>query len=108
MPRSGTSKPISILRRKSKVGTTAFGTAFDPDGGSFEGFIDTLPRILAAGELREFVSDVVKAHHAGKPVIAMLGAHVMKVGLSPVIVDLIRRKVVTCVAMNSAAAIHDA
>jgi hypothetical protein len=101
-------RTISIRRRKSKVATAAFGSAFDPATGTFAGFLGSLPRILAAEELRAFAASVVKARRAGKPVIAMLGAHVVKVGLSPVIVDLIRRKVITCVAMNSAAAIHDA
>jgi hypothetical protein len=101
-------RTISIRRRASKVGADSFGAAFDPATGTFAGFVGSLPEILAAGELRAFVAAVVKAHRAGLPVIAMMGAHVVKVGLSPVIVDLIRRKIITCVAMNSAAAIHDA
>ena len=101
-------RTISIHRRKSKVGIGAFGKPFDPSVGSFPEFIASLPKILAAAELRKFVGDVVKSRRAGKPVIAMIGAHVVKVGLSPILVDLIERKVLTCVAMNSAAAIHDA
>jgi hypothetical protein len=101
-------RTISIHRRKSKVGVGAFAAPFDPSAGSFSEFVSSLPKILAAAELRKFVADVVKSREAGKPVILMMGAHVVKVGLSPVIIDLIGRKVVTCVAMNSAAAIHDA
>lgn len=101
-------RTISIGRRKSKVGASSFGAPFDPLSGSFPDFVGSLPRILAAEELRSFAADVAKARRAGKPVIAMIGAHVIKVGLSPVLVDLVRRRVVTCVAMNSAAAIHDA
>jgi hypothetical protein len=101
-------RTISIGRRKSKVGTGSFGAVFDPASGTFAQFVSSLPRILAADELRAFVSEVVKARRAGKPVIAMIGAHVIKVGLSPLVVDLVRRGVITCVAMNSAAAIHDA
>jgi deoxyhypusine synthase len=47
------------------------------------------------------------SHKNGKPVIVLMGAHVIKVGLSPLVVDLIKRGVITCVAMNGAAAIHD-
>ncbi|HLF13989.1 MAG TPA: hypothetical protein VI932_03745 [Bacteroidota bacterium] len=101
-------RTISIHNRKSTVGVGAFGKPFDPSVGSFPAFIASLPKILAADELRRFAADVLKSRRAGKPVIAMIGAHVVKVGLSPVLIDLIDRKVLTCVAMNSAAAIHDA
>ncbi len=101
-------RTISIHKRKSKVGIGAFGHPFDPSTGSFPEFIASLPRILAADELRAFAGAIVKSRRAGKPVIAMIGAHVVKVGLSPLLVDLIERGVLTCVAMNSAAAIHDA
>jgi hypothetical protein len=100
-------RTISIGRRKSKVGAGSFGAVFDPASGTFAQFVSSLPGILAAEELRAFVSDVVRARRTGKPVIAMIGAHVIKVGLSPLVVDLVRRGVITCVAMNSAAAIHD-
>jgi hypothetical protein len=101
-------RTISIRRRKSKVGVGAFGRTFDPAAEPFGSFVDSLPDFLAAKELREFVSDVARSRKAGKPVIMMIGAHVLKVGLSPVVVDLVGRGIVTCVAMNSAAAIHDA
>jgi hypothetical protein len=101
-------RTISIRNRKSKVGIQAFGKPFDPAAGSFPEFVSSLPKILAAAELRTFAAAVVNAHEAGKPVIAMIGAHVVKVGLSPVLIDLVERGIVTCVAMNSAAAIHDA
>ena len=98
---------IPIRRRKSKVKTGSFAKVFDPARGSFTEFIQSLPRILVAEDARRFVDDVAKAARRGKPVIAMIGAHVIKVGLSPLFVDLIERKILTCVAMNSAAAIHD-
>lgn len=101
-------RTIPIRKRGSKVAAAAFGAPFDPLDGSFADFLASLPDILAAKELREFAGRVVRARRAGKPVIAMLGAHVIKVGLSPVIVDLLERELVTAVAMNSAAAIHDA
>jgi hypothetical protein len=71
------------------------------------GFVDSLPRILVANELRELVRDIERSRRRKRPVILMMGAHVIKVGLSPIIIDLVQRGIVTHVAMNSAAAIHD-
>lgn len=101
-------KTISIKNRKSKVQFEDFSKVYDPRKESFTAFIKSLPHILVAEDLRKFVDDVVVAHRHNKPVVAMIGAHVVKVGLSPLLIDLMRRKIVTCVAMNSATAIHDA
>jgi hypothetical protein len=98
---------ISIKKRKSKVRSQEFAGVFDPARGSFRAFVDSLPHILVAEDMRTFVGDVVRARAKKRPVIAMIGAHVVKVGLSPLLVDLVERGIVTCVAMNSAAAIHD-
>lgn len=100
-------RTISIKNRKSKVSPKDFARVFDPTNGSFHDFTASLPNILVAGDLSSFVDDVVKAHRAKKPCIVMIGAHVIKVGLSPLLVDLLERKIITCIAMNSAAAIHD-
>ncbi len=100
-------KTISIRKRKSKVHPRDFGRPFDPRKGSFTAFASSLPDILVAKDLRLFVGDVVRARKNGKPVIVFIGAHVIKVGLSPLLVDLVRRNIVTCIGMNSAAAIHD-
>lgn len=99
-------KTISIATRKSKVRIKDFARVFEPKQ-SFSKFVNTLPHILVAEDLRKFVEDVVKSVKKRKPVIAMLGAHVIKVGLSPLIIDLLKKKIITCVSMNSAAAIHD-
>ncbi len=100
-------KTISIKDRYSKVSPADFAKPFDGRAGSFAGFVESLPNILQATELRTLVDDIVRARKEGKPVILMMGAHVIKVGLTPVLIDLIKRNVVTSVAMNSAAAIHD-
>ena len=100
-------RTFPIRARKSKVHAGDFAKVFDPAGGSFSAFVRSLPDILAAKDLRSFAGDIRKAVRARKPVIVMMGAHVVKVGLGPVLVDLIRRGVVSCVAMNGAAAIHD-
>lgn len=100
-------KTISIRNRISKVSPKDFARVVDPRQTRVSQFIDSLPRILAADELRDLVDDIVRSRKRNKPVILMMGAHVIKVGVSPIIVDLIKRNIVTHVAMNSAAAIHD-
>jgi hypothetical protein len=100
-------KTMSIKKRKSKVALGDFARPFDPRKGSFAGYIRSLPRILAAKGLQELVGHILASRKRRKPVIVLIGAHVIKVGLSPVIIDLLKRGVITAVAMNSAAAIHD-
>jgi len=98
---------ISIKSRKSKVTPADFALPFDGHGGSFEEFVDSLPDILVARDLKRVVTDILDARRKGKPVILMMGAHVIKVGLSPVLIDLVKKDLVTAIAMNSASAIHD-
>ena len=74
---------------------------------SFKAFLDALPDILVARDFRRVVSAIAGAARMGRGVVLMLGGHVVKTGLSPVIIDLMRRKVVTHLAMNGSAAIHD-
>ena len=100
-------KTTSIKTRKSKVTLSDFGHPFDSRRGAFSEFVDSLPGILVAKDLRILVDDILKARKRGKPVILMMGAHVVKVGLSPILIDLIKRNIISAVAMNSAAAIHD-
>ncbi len=100
-------KTISIKKRKSKVTPADFAKVFDGARDSFAAFADSLPKILVAEDLRLLVDDIVASRKKDKPVILMMGAHVIKVGLSPVLIDLIKRNIITAVAMNSAAAIHD-
>lgn len=100
-------KTISIRARKSKVSPKDFARPLDPHKSSVATFIDSLPRILVGKDLRELVDDIVQSRKRNKPVILMMGAHVVKVGMSEIIIDLLKRGVVTHVAMNSAAAIHD-
>jgi hypothetical protein len=69
--------------------------------------LDALPDQLAARALREAVARTVAAHAAGRPVVAMLGGHVIKVGVSPCLIELMERGVITHLAMNGSAAIHD-
>jgi hypothetical protein len=100
-------KTISIKGRKSKVTPKDFAQPLDAVHASFKEFVDSLPSILIADDLKNVVNDIVHAHKKNKPVILMMGAHVVKVGLSPLIIDLLNRGIITHVAMNSAASIHD-
>ena len=100
-------KTISIGHRKSKVRPAQFASIFDPRREPFSKFIQSFPHILVAEDLRSFVDDVVQSVRRRKPVMVMLGAHVIKVGLGPLLIDLVDRKIITSVSMNSAAAIHD-
>jgi deoxyhypusine synthase len=68
---------------------------------------DLFPNILKGNEIREVVDAVIKANKKKKPVIFAIGAHVIKCGLSPIIIDLMKKGIVTAVAMNGAGAIHD-
>lgn len=101
-------KTVSIKTRKSKVKPRDFARVLaDSQTTTLQEFVDSLPRILIGNELRQLVNDIVASRRKGKPVILMMGAHVIKVGLSPLLIDLVDRGVITHVAMNSAAAIHD-
>jgi len=100
-------KTIEIKKRKSKVELSLFGRSFNPKRGKFREFVNSLPSILVGKDIRELAKIIAAERARNKPVIFMMGAHVIKVGLSPVVIDLIKCNVITHVAMNGAAAIHD-
>ena len=77
------------------------------DEHSFAAFIDALPDVLAARDFRAIVDAIIHATRAKRGVVVMLGGHVVKTGLAPLIIDLMRRGVITHVAMNGSGAIHD-
>lgn len=99
-------KTYPIAERESKVNWTEFAGAVVA-GASVQRLIDGLPDILKGKDFKSLVDSIAWARGKGKPVIAMLGGHVIKCGLSPVIVSLVKEKVITAVAMNGAASIHD-
>ena len=92
--------------RKSKVKFDAFAKVCRK-GGFFRQFYDSLPNFLAAKDFKMVADAIVAAHARRKTVLFMCGAHVIKVGLSPLLLELIRRKVVTAIALNGAGVIHD-
>lgn len=100
-------KTYSLSERHSKVSRQDFGSPWRP-GGSFREFTHRLPRILAGADLGEVAAAWVQARKQGRPVLLGMGAHPIKVGLSPVLIDLLERGLITGVAMNGAGIIHDA
>jgi len=92
--------------RKSKVHSGMFGKPLD-GSDKIPGFIAKLPRILAAESLRTLIQAILYARTTGKPIIWGMGGHVLKVGLGPVINDLMEHGFVTAIAMNGSSAIHD-
>jgi hypothetical protein len=99
-------RTYSLDSRKSKVGLADFARPHAA-GASVASFLDGLPRILGGLTLRALAADVKRARDNEKPIIWGLGAHVLKVGLSPVIVDLMERGFVTALALNGAGVVHD-
>lgn len=92
--------------RKSKVHAGMFGKPMD-GAENVLGFISKLPHILAGDSLRTLIRAILYARASGKPVIWGLGGHVIKVGLGPVLIDLLQSGFATGIAMNGSAAIHD-
>jgi len=99
-------RTYSIKDRFSKVSVEDFARVPAP-GGTVRGFLDSLPGILGARDLLDLASIVVEAHRAGRTVVLGIGAHVIKVGLSPLVIDLMERGVINAVAANGACIIHD-
>lgn len=95
-----------LHERKSTVTIKHFGKPWKV-GGRFSTWLEFLPRILAAGDFIEIAAKVGEAAASGKTVLLAMGAHPVKVGISPVIIELMRRKILTGIAMNGACAIHD-
>jgi hypothetical protein len=102
----GLVKRHSIAKRTSRVGRNNLASIPDP-GKPLEDFINGLPDILKARELREVAAAVATARRRKRPVILMTGAHPIKCGLNPVIIDLMKRGFITGLATNGAGAIHD-
>lgn len=99
-------KTVSLRERGGKVKRGDFARAYEK-GSGVTGLIDSLPRILAGDTLRAVVSAIAAARAKKKPVIWGIGGHVVKCGLAPVLIDLMRRQSATAFAMNGSAAIHD-
>jgi hypothetical protein len=95
-----------LASRKSKARARDFAKPGAP-GASFKSWFDGLPGILAAEDLRRVVRAIVSARERGAGVMWGIGAHVIKTGVSPVLIDLMQRGYVSALAMNGAGVIHD-
>lgn len=93
--------------RDSKVKTGDFGKVWT-QGGSFGEWLNSLPRVLAGNDFVEIIHHVVRAAAAKNTIVLAMGAHPIKVGLNPIILDLLDRRIITGLAMNGAGIIHDA
>ncbi len=107
-PRISFSKIRTIPRRERawKVQRKHLGSATRPLATVSE-LLDSLPRVLAADDLRATIAALANAQQRRQPVLALVGAHVIKCGLTPILCDLVRRRVITAIALNGAGAIHD-
>jgi hypothetical protein len=97
---------VPVAGRPNKVDQHLLAAPPGPDR-SFSAFLGSLPDILASRDLRQIIQNVAAARRDGRGVVLLLGGHVVKVGLGPLINALLGRRVVTHIAMNGAAAIHD-
>ncbi len=99
-------KSYSIKGRGSKVRTADFSKPH-VRGGSFQDFYSSLPNILASSHFKDVVAAVVQSRKDKRPVMLGMGAHSIKVGLNPVIIDLMERGIITSLSLNGAGIIHD-
>jgi hypothetical protein len=97
----------SIQDRLSKVNINTFAHPHRK-GNSLQQFISNLPDILIGADFKELVDKIATAYKTQKQIIVMMGAHVIKCGLSPIIIQLMETGIIKCLALNGAGVIHDA
>jgi hypothetical protein len=102
----GRVRTVPVAARHNKVESSLLAAPPSADR-SFSAFLDSLPDVLAARDLRAVIAGVAGAARARRGVALLLGGHVIKVGLGPLIAAWLRRGIVTHLALNGAAAIHD-
>ena len=95
-----------LRSRQSKVSLAQFATPHKT-GSGIGGLLKSLPNLLAAKDFKDVVEAIAAAKRADKAIIWGLGAHVLKTGLSPVLVDLMERGFISAIATNGAGIIHD-
>src|SRR5215203_3727285 len=95
-------KPLDF----SKVQTSLLGKKLTK-GASMRAFLGGLPAILAAQNLNEIARKIADCHLKNRTVVLGMGAHPIKVGLSPLIIDFMERGILDAIALNGAGVIHD-
>jgi len=99
-------KTYPLSSRKNKV-EIELSASPHTRGALFKTFMEGLPSFLAASDLKAVVRSIVKARRDQRPVVVGMGAHPIKVGLSPLLIDLVKRGIITAIATNGACIIHD-
>lgn len=102
-----TVKTYPLASRPSKVSLDDFARPVDCNA-SLETFLASLPNILAVQNLRKLARQIHRARSNGKPIIWGLGGHVIKTGLAPILIDLMKRGFLTAIAANGSVLVHDA
>ena len=100
-------RTVPIARRPNKVRAEEFASPPPNGNRSFAAFLASLPDVLVARDFHRVVDAIAHAKRAGRAVVVMLGGHVVKTGLAPLLIDLMDRGIITHLAMNGSAAIHD-
>jgi hypothetical protein len=95
-----------LRSRTSKANAGDFAKPYSP-GDDLRGFLNSLPNILAGADFKAVVEAIRHAHADGRGILWGIGAHVIKTGLSPVLIDLMERGFVSALATNGAGIIHD-
>jgi hypothetical protein len=99
-------RTVPIERRPNKVDAEEFASPPGKDR-SFAAFLKSLPDVLIARDFLRVVAAIASAKRNSRGVVVMLGGHIVKTGLAPLLIDLMNRGVITHLAMNGSAAIHD-
>jgi len=99
-------KSYSLCKRKSKVSVKSFA-GVPAEGDRLSSFLEKLPDVFAVRDFRSVVRAIISARKNERPVVLGMGAHPIKLGLSPVIIDLMKRGIITAMATNGACTIHD-
>ena len=99
-------RTVPIERRPNKVAAAEFASPPGRDR-SFAAFLKSLPDVLVARDFLSVVNAIASAKKNDRAVVVMLGGHIVKTGLAPLLIDLMKRGVITHLAMNGSAAIHD-
>src|SRR6185437_11908070 len=100
-------KTYPLASRSSKVSLDDFANPISEDS-SLKDFLQSLPNILAVQSLRQLAASMRRARELRKPIIWGIGGHVIKTGLVPLVIDLMKRGLVTAIAANGSVLVHDA